>query len=165
MKSGDNLYFYSFSDISTDVEKLFEADKQAGMYVCLSWIGLTADEIKFAKVCDYNPAMRMLHTEERVIYIQDDEVAEKLKKRCENVPPYSMELMVADCAKAAAKAEELGVSPAFVYKMKYFKEKQQSAISGEPEDFIRKKECLKYIGESEEELEAQFINYQKNVKA
>ncbi len=158
----ENGHIYSFSQIEDKVKALQTEDIEAAAAVALSWLGLSRDELKILRISDYNSAMRMLHTAGRVIYVREDTIADMLKDICEKAPEYSMVFFITDVAAAYDAAEAQGLSPLCVLKMRYFYEKHCAKLSGEPEDRVFLKEILRSIGESEEAMEEQFAEYEKN---
>lgn len=146
---------YEFEELD---KALKNVDDNTALYLYLSWLGLSHKEIIAAETGDYNQRMRMLHTGGRAVYVKEDKIAAALEKASR-----SNEIKIMpDPDPARLKAEQAGVSPVYVYKMGYFKEKLDLKRRKQPEDLMRFKAMIRYIGEDEQQLADEFKEYENN---
>lgn len=149
-------FIYEFDELEEALENI--TDKSVITYQYLSWLGLSHQEILMAQTDDYNPRMRVIHTGERVVYVKDDKIALTLA----NAAECGESMIVPDADAVKQAAEESGVSPVYVYKMGYFREKFDLKRRNQPEDLMSFKKMIRYINENENELAKEFSEYEKN---
>lgn len=170
------VFITGFDDIEKIICRITKDDRMTDnemttvkAYICLSWLGLSSDEIKKADTSDYNSMMRILNCGDRNIYVKDDAAAELLGSI---VSVHSGSLLGCSHKKcgeyydfAEKKASQYGASNKFIYKMRFFFEKYELKQNGQPEDKIRFKEIINTIGEDEKVLMNEFEQYEQFVKS
>lgn len=148
-------FIYCFEELDAVVKDI--TDENALMYLYLSWLGLSDDEIASLEASDCNMNMRIIHTGGRTVYVKDDKIAELLKKFCS----VNTDKILPESDKARSLAENNGVSPIYVYKMGYYMEKLDLKQRNQPEDIMRFKAMIRHIGQDEEILAKEFSEYEK----
>lgn len=137
------------------LSQLAEKEKlsvNAEKYLYLTWLGLTPSEMRSAY---YNSVMRTVEWNDRVIFVKDDKMAERLAQNSGG-PLGEKEL-----SSAEAELNSAGISPKLVYKMGFFNMRWEQAELNQPEDIVRIKEMSRHIGCNTAELEKEFENYRK----
>lgn len=148
-------FIYCFEELDAIVKDI--TDESALMYLYLSWLGLSDDEIALLETSDCNMNMRILHTGGRTVYVKDDKIADLLKKFCS----VNNDKILPEPDKSKSMAESSGISPIYVYKMGYYMEKLDLKRKNQPEDIMRFKAMIRYIGQDEDMLAREFSEYEQ----
>lgn len=119
-------------------------------YSYLIWLGLTPNEMSCAY---YNPNTRTVEFDDRVIFVKQDRMAERLA----DISGRPIEKK--NIASAEKELNDAGISPAFLYKTGFFNIRLEQAKLGQPEDLVRIKEMSRHIGQSNEELEREYAAF------
>ena len=174
--STENEYIFSFNDLKIKLEKVKQQMENSEdedfsivkTYVCLAWLGLTPEEIKNAVASDYNQAVKALVINEKVIFINEKEIADLLLENvssCNSSDKIIRSKSCSDnawiCLDAEKTAEKYGLGYKFVYKMCFFNEKYTLKQSGQPADLVKFKDMVKIIDINIDVLLKEFDDYEK----
>lgn len=138
-----------FSELS---KKLNKSDKATFFYAALKWLGVLESELEWLGGNSYNPAMRTLAVESRVIFVKEDEISEFFACNFDKLIPV---------LSRRTELKELGIDACFVLKMQYFYRKRELEKSGQPEDTVLFKETISEIGEPHTVLTADYKEYKR----
>ncbi|MGN0696546.1 MAG: hypothetical protein ACI4J5_07280 [Oscillospiraceae bacterium] len=136
-------------------EKLAEKEglsKGAKAYIYLTWLGLSAAEIKAAR---YNGMVSTVEWDDRMTFVKDEKISAFLSSCVD----------ISDFGKYASEAENSGIEPGLVYKMGFFNIRYEQKKLGQPEDVVRIREMAKVIGEDASALSNEYLDYEKGRNA
>lgn len=142
-------YIFGFDQL----EKLLESKNlsdNAKKYSYLTWLGLTPSEMTSSY---YNHRTRTVESDDRVIFVKEDRIAELLAPMDGQAPKKS------EISSAETELNDAGISPAQLYKMSFFNIRLAQAELGQPEDIVRIKEMSRHIGQSAAELDKEYAAF------